>query len=123
MSFYDQTPAHEQYSEPTEHCCSFCGTWLAIEEHADHECADRGIALGGDGSEEGRTCRLSVVGESDEHICDATINPCACGRRWDFFRRYSSGLVTYTTADVVAKYRVLYGEPEVPFQRCEESAK
>lgn len=57
--------------------------------------------------------------EALEHICDATINPCTCGRRWEFSRRYSNGLVAYTSKQVVDRYHALYGTPEIPFESCE----
>lgn len=47
------------------------------------------------------------------HICDATINPCTCGRRWDYQRTYRNDDGTtstiFTTAEVKAKFEALYG--------------
>jgi hypothetical protein len=61
------------------------------------------------------------LADEHEHICDATINPCSCGRRWEFSRRYSNGRVTYTSKQVVDRYHALYGAPEIPFEACEFS--
>lgn len=54
------------------------------------------------------------------HECPGSLPVCPeCGRRWDYYTAWSDGSVTYTSQAVVAKYRALFGEPQVPFQRVE----
>ena len=56
-----------------------------------------------------------------EHVCAGDVAVCSCGRRWDFFRVWSDGSRSYTSAEVVTKYRAIYGKPDVPFQPVEVS--
>lgn len=46
-----------------------------------------------------------------EHICDATVPVCSCGRRWEFYTRWADGQITYVSAEMRARYVLYYGEP------------
>lgn len=50
-----------------------------------------------------------------EHVCPANVPACECGHRWSHFWELG-GVKTYTSREVVDRYRALYGEPSVPFQ-------
>jgi hypothetical protein len=49
------------------------------------------------------------------HICDASINPCTCGRTWDYVLTFDDGTRVYTSTTVRDRYHALYGTPRVPF--------
>lgn len=51
-----------------------------------------------------------------EHICSGMAPVCSCGHRWDYYsesRNRHTGIMErrYHSAEVVARYRLLYGEP------------
>jgi hypothetical protein len=50
--------------------------------------------------------------EQGEHVCDATVPVCSCGRRWEFMSAWSNGSVTYTSQEVYDKFRTAYGMPD-----------
>lgn len=56
-----------------------------------------------------------------EHIHSGMAPVCSCGHRWDYYsesRNRHTGIMErrYHSAEVVARYRLLYGEPDTsPF--------
>lgn len=60
-----------------------------------------------------------------EHICDPTVNPCPCGRRWEYYAEYAFATGTkrvYTSSEVVNKYLALYSGPSPYTLVAEEEA-
>ena len=52
-----------------------------------------------------------------EHVCNATVPVCHCGRRWEYRVRNTT---TYTSKAVRDKHVALYGGPEVYIAMPEE---
>ena len=46
-----------------------------------------------------------------EHVCNATVPVCECGRKWEYRVEYATG-DTFTDSQTVNRYLALYGKPE-----------
>ncbi len=50
-----------------------------------------------------------------EHVCNPTVPVCSCGAVWEYGVTDAAGVVDhYTSAEVVAKFRHIYGQPHRP---------